>query len=150
MNNKAAEHHIFVVVSKLNRDYSIFVEVKIKDTRSTYHKKCMKTLQHSIIFGMKNLADHFKFGYKEYRSIQYVWGRNSHPTGLNAIHNMVLHEYAHVLQTDRYERRSGSVHNHEFVGCLYELIKKYSYYEKSEYPQINNARSRLNKMLARR
>ncbi|MCG3207163.1 MAG: hypothetical protein FOGNACKC_00763 [Anaerolineae bacterium] len=64
--------------------------------------------------------------YWDYYSVRPVWGAlYDKLNGLAGVHALVLHEFAHVLQTEDGGRWYGSVHNHIFMAKLRELIKKF-------------------------
>jgi hypothetical protein len=45
------------------------------------------------------------------------------PAGLKGVHQLVLHEFAHVLQTEIPGGRTrGSCHNQTFIQCYQELM----------------------------
>ncbi len=55
---------------------------------------------HQIVMSYRVTEDYMDRGYHEYKTLQYLMaGRR--PTGLAAVHAIVLHEFAHVLTTEK-------------------------------------------------
>ena len=76
---------------------------------------------HQIVYAWQDFVRCAIKGYDDYKSIMWVWGSEG-AWGLEAIHRIVLHEFAHVIQAEDGKVFCGSVHNEYFVEKVQELL----------------------------
>jgi len=120
------DHVIYRVIKNtmdiLLAKYGVDVQYQIKNQIKTAHIYSRTTGSHRMVLGTKNIRGHATVGFKEYPSIAYVL-RGRKPTGITAVVQIILHEFAHVLQCERGLRPTGEVHNEGFVMCYRELME---------------------------
>lgn len=91
--------------------------------RNAYHTR--PEGKHQITYGWQCTEVVFKYGFTEYKSLRYLIA-GKEVVGLRGVHQLALHEFAHVLQTEEPNGRTyGSCHNGVFVKHYVALMEKY-------------------------
>lgn len=78
----------------------------------------------TIRFGYQCIDVFADDGYREMRTFEHVWNFRRDMVGLKAVWALTLHEFAHILQTDRTRGRS---HTPDFGRQLARLIINYPF-----------------------
>jgi len=77
-----------------------------------------------IVLGHESLQRAFEKGFEEYPSVAWVLaGRR--PVGLEGVHQLCLHEFAHVLQYRQGGFRGRCAHNAVFVRHYRDLMQRH-------------------------
>lgn len=77
-----------------------------------------------IVLGRPSLRRVFEHGFEEYPSLAALIGYRR-PAGLAGVHQLCLHEFAHVLQFHDGCLNVRAVHNACFIKRYVELIRSY-------------------------
>jgi hypothetical protein len=86
---------------------------------------CVIRRPYHIVLGMKGLKYWYANGYKDYRSIEYLWEPQERMRGDKAVWALCIHEFAHALQGEIRGASRGSVHNASFVRAVRTLQRLY-------------------------
>lgn len=103
----------------------VALRLRVGSGRATYHRYDPATGEHRINYGVRMVADKASpeactawLSAREIRGRGYFGGTLSES---NLLAHTCCHEFAHLLQTRRGQRRRGSVHNRAFYRLLDEL-----------------------------
>lgn len=98
----------------------------------TYHNFTTRTARpiHQIVYGRTLMRNTFFNGFSEYPSVEPHVRRFGYLprriTGMRAMFWVAMHEFAHVLQSEDGQRKTGEAHNRYFIAMYTELLETYS------------------------
>ena len=82
----------------LSQQYGLPVQVQQCRARCSYYRW---RNGHIIRYGSNSLLQAKRYGYEEYKTVRHCWGGATRCAfGLEAVHHVVLHEFAHVLDAE--------------------------------------------------
>ncbi|MCL4296242.1 MAG: hypothetical protein KJ077_10960 [Anaerolineae bacterium] len=118
------------LVEQMYQAYGIakYYPTVFRNRNGSYHQKYLNGM-HQIVLGYWNVQRTYERGFDEYDTIKRVWNGHGELKGLKGVWALILHEFAHVLQTEvKGGRTAGSVHNQVFVAKLRELQQRFPFH----------------------
>lgn len=113
-------NYVYRLTKKLYEAHGFdFVEPAFRNRQGSYHRNGQ------IVYGYESINRAFENGFVEYKTVEFVWFRGGYKTrqkGFQALWQLVLHEFAHVIQGKEGSRYFGSVHNDAYCQILRDLI----------------------------
>jgi len=126
-----------VLVGRLYKEYGYNHSLTVFRNRKTSYTR-MRVGGPQVIFGYESITRAFKEGFRDYKTIQRVWGdQYSQLVGLKGVWALVLHEFAHVVQfaEDNLFSENGHrnrYHNEQFLEALTRLQALFPFQEMDE------------------
>ena len=92
-----------------------------RNRRGSYHAKDHQNGgDHYLVYGYQNFDDTHRDGMLEYKTWRWIW-RDGLKDGLEGVYQVVLHEFAHALQSERNGRHYGKAHTMVWADAVIEL-----------------------------
>ena len=112
---------ILEMVEKLEKDYGITVDLEFTNGRGANHTK-KNSGRHVIRFGKAGIEYDIRRGYHEYDIVMPYVRKYLGRTGVAAVRLVVIHEFAHAVDTELNGRQPNVAHPRSFVETLVQLI----------------------------
>jgi hypothetical protein len=116
--------YIVDLCEEISDCYSIPVRVIFRNRKDAYHTR-ENGNSHLIVFGYQCI-DWAQENYTEYKSVQWMIS-GMDLTGLAGVHQLVLHEMAHAIDTELHGRKYGVAHGHTWKAHYRELMELYPF-----------------------
>jgi hypothetical protein len=133
LDMRTPEQYVKPLTEWLYTQYNIAHHPTVYRNRKRSYQRTCNDGKPQMVFGYESMSRAYNTGFNEYVRTARKIGYHTKKKGLEGVHQLVLHEFAHVLQAQVNGYGYRSIHNESFVKFMRELMILCPFEKNKEY-----------------